>query len=232
MAGRFTSADAPFADQEAGNPQSWNLYQYGYNNPTANLDHDGRSVWVKGAKIASRLAKGGERLAAFAENVEDFRRLTSASSTTAERVAGGLMLLTEAAPISGHDIESGINIVIGAVEAGQKIYSTYTKTNPDTGQVCTGRVSGTGTPEENVAARDRSHHKTKEGFGPAKLDVSSTDYAAIRGREEQKIVHHGGARKRGGSSGNAIGGVSANNGERKRYIDAAVKAFGDLMKKL
>ncbi len=31
--GRFTSPDMPFADQEEGNPQSWNLYSYVRNNP-------------------------------------------------------------------------------------------------------------------------------------------------------------------------------------------------------
>ena len=31
--GRFTSPDAPFADQFPENPQSWNLYVYGRNNP-------------------------------------------------------------------------------------------------------------------------------------------------------------------------------------------------------
>lgn len=40
--GRFTSADAPFADQFANNPQSWNLYPYVRNNPLRFTDLDGR----------------------------------------------------------------------------------------------------------------------------------------------------------------------------------------------
>jgi len=42
--GRFTSADAPFADQFAENPQSWNLYSYTRNNPIRYVDDDGRGV--------------------------------------------------------------------------------------------------------------------------------------------------------------------------------------------
>lgn len=40
--GRFTSPDEPFADQDEDNPQSWNLYSYGRNNPLRNIDPTGR----------------------------------------------------------------------------------------------------------------------------------------------------------------------------------------------
>ncbi len=40
--GRFTSPDAPFADQFANNPQSWNLYAYVRNNPLVMVDPTGR----------------------------------------------------------------------------------------------------------------------------------------------------------------------------------------------
>lgn len=42
--GRFTSADAPFADQIPADPQSWNLYAYARNNPLRYVDRDGRCV--------------------------------------------------------------------------------------------------------------------------------------------------------------------------------------------
>jgi RHS repeat-associated protein len=42
--GRFTSPDAPFADQQPGDPQSWNLYIYVRNNPLALVDEDGFEV--------------------------------------------------------------------------------------------------------------------------------------------------------------------------------------------
>jgi RHS repeat-associated protein len=40
--GRWTSPDAPFADQHPENPQSWNLYGYVRNNPLNSIDPDGR----------------------------------------------------------------------------------------------------------------------------------------------------------------------------------------------
>ena len=42
--GRFTSPDAPFADQHANAPQSWNLYAYGRNNPLKFGDPTGNYV--------------------------------------------------------------------------------------------------------------------------------------------------------------------------------------------
>jgi RHS repeat-associated protein len=39
--GRFTTPDAPFADQHIENPQSWNLYAYTLNNPLRYVDPDG-----------------------------------------------------------------------------------------------------------------------------------------------------------------------------------------------
>lgn len=110
-------------------------------------------------------------------------------------------------------------------------YQTYTKEHPETGEVYSGRTSGKGTPEENVAARDAGHHKNADGFGPAKLDKSSKSSDAIRGREQQLIDHHGGAKSTGGTSGNAINGIGARNAKMQRYIQAAGKAFGQLPKK-
>ncbi len=68
-----------------------------------------------------------------------------------------------------------------------KTYQTYTKTNPETGEVYSGRTSGYGNPAENVRRRDANHHMNRKGFGPAVLDKSSTNYNSIRGREQLLI---------------------------------------------
>ena len=133
----------------------------------------------------------------------------------------------------------------------QLIYVTYRKTNPVTGQVYIGRSRGYGTPQQIVAARDRVHHMTSLGFGPARLDRSARAtlpigrrwadpaYQAIRGREQQMIDYYGGAWSdvgRGGShilnrnrltrSGNAIRGVAAINPLGRSFDAAATAAFG------
>ena len=113
-------------------------------------------------------------------------------------------------------------------DCDQKTYQTYTKTNPETGEVYSGRTSGTGTPEQNVAARDTSHHMNEKGFGPAVLDQSSTNKNAIRGREQQLIDYHGGAKSTGATSGNAINGISATNVNRDIYLREAEKEFGKI----
>jgi len=107
-----------------------------------------------------------------------------------------------------------------------KTYQTYTKTNPETGEVYSGRTSGTGTPRKNVAKRDANHHMNKEGFGPAELDMSSTNKVAIRGREQQLIDYHGGAKSTGGTSGNRINGISPKNPKFQYYMNEAIKEFG------
>ncbi|WP_195758375.1 hypothetical protein [Kangiella sp. HZ709] len=107
----------------------------------------------------------------------------------------------------------------------EKTYQTYTKKNEETGETYTGRTSGTDKPEKNVAKRDSNHHMNKKGFGPAKLDKSSKNKDAIRGREQQQIENNGGAKSQGGSSGNAINGISDKNPKKEQYMKAADEEF-------
>ena len=108
----------------------------------------------------------------------------------------------------------------------KKTYQTYTKINRQTGKVYTGRTSGTNSPIKNVQKRDRNHHKNKEGFGPAKIDKTSSNPDAIRGREQQMIEKNGGAKSQGGTSGNTINGVSPTNPKIDQYLEEAKKQFG------
>jgi RHS repeat-associated protein len=113
-------------------------------------------------------------------------------------------------------------------EDRQKTYQTYTRYNPVTGQCYTGRTSGYGTPEENI--RNRSYGQPLlnfEGFLPPVLDRSSTNYNSIRGREQLVMDLNGGARSTGGTSRNAINGISTINPlGRYLYIPAANAEFG------
>lgn len=117
-------------------------------------------------------------------------------------------------------------------------YVTYTKRNPETGEVYTGRTSGRGDPLDIVAQRDARHHMNRKGFEEAQIDKvtvakksrvgrqNDPAYQAIRGREQQMIDAHGGAKSAGGTSGNAIRGISPKNPRRKKYLDAANKHLG------
>src|SRR5437773_1483869 len=42
--GRWTAPDVPFADQQAEDPQSWNLYSYVRNRPLSFVDTNGRQT--------------------------------------------------------------------------------------------------------------------------------------------------------------------------------------------
>lgn len=57
---------------------------------------------------------------------------------------------------------------------------------------------------------------------------SSTSKDAIRGQEQRLIDQYGGAKSSGGTSGNAINGVSPNNPNAEKYINAAKTEFGEL----
>ena len=112
----------------------------------------------------------------------------------------------------------------------EKQYVTYTKEGPD-GQIYSGRSSGPAdaAPEDIVSARDANHHMNDQGYGPAQLDQSSTNKAAIRGREQQLIDYHGGAQsEEGGTSGNAIRGISPSNPNGPYYQSEATNTFGNI----
>lgn len=110
----------------------------------------------------------------------------------------------------------------------EKTYQTYTKTHPATGKVYSGRTSGTGTPAANVRKRDANHHMNAKGYGPAVLDKSSSNYQAIRGREQMLIDYHGGAKSTGGNSGNDINGIGKKNKRKNKYINASKGEFGEI----
>lgn len=127
---------------------------------------------------------------------------------------------------AGALLDIGVSTSMGEGEAnagGEKTYQTYTKPDLNGGKPYSGKTSGRGTPEENVANRDENHHMNKRGYGPAQLDKSSLNPDAIRGREQQNIDANGGAQSTGGNSGNRRNSISPKNPNRQKYLDAAKK---------
>jgi RHS repeat-associated protein len=153
----------------------------------------------------------GESFGAFVESVGDITaNVPNATANGADAIGRQTL--------SG---DGGVAARPPPVEA--KTYQTYTKKNSQTGQVYSGRTSGTGSPKKNVEKRDKNHHMNKKGYGAAKLDKSSKNKKAIRGREQILIDKNGGAQSGGGTSGNAINGISSNNPRRPQYITAGKK---------
>jgi len=65
-----------------------------------------------------------------------------------------------------------------------------------------GRTSGTGTPEQQVAKRTAQpdhQAKTADGYRPATVDKNSSNPDAIAGREQRLIESNGGAQSQGGA---------------------------------
>ena len=215
------------------NDSSWNRYSYVENNPLKYTDPTGEildtildvgfiiydvGVIVKDNIIGGTTEGLGTNLAALGGDVVG--AVVPFATGGGAAVRGGVKLANRA-----DNLVDGARAAENAGDAG-KTFQTYTKTNADTMQVYSGRTSGTGTPQQNVARRDAGHHMNDQGYGPAQLDRSSANPDAIRGREQQLIDASGGAQSQGGTSGNRINGVSSSNAKAPGYTNAAEREFG------
>jgi RHS repeat-associated protein len=112
-----------------------------------------------------------------------------------------------------------------------EVYVTYTRTNPVTNDVYSGRTSGFADETVQQILNRRAAGQpllNSEGFSAPVLDQVSTDSGAIRGREQQLIDYNGGAQSVGGDARNKINGVADFNINRPSYINRSIDQFGPL----
>ena len=156
------------------------------------------SAWASGASGREIVA------AAVGGAVTGGMAAATCSMSLGATIAGSAMagaIVDKAVGVLSNTLNNVISSVSDKINksiAGTKTYQTYTKTNSTTGEVYSGRTSGTRSPVENIRIRDMKHHINDKGFCPAVLDKSSTNAAVIRGREQQLIDMNGGAKSIGG----------------------------------
>lgn len=221
--GRFLSADP--AAVNAGDALRFGRFTYAVNNPIGRVDPDGKQdedgeeLELETREAMARLRPPlGPNMAAPGYVAPPSMAPGMVPETFPEHLVAQNLGL-EPSPQVGENLPT-------AEPEATKTYQVYIKVNLTTGEVYTGRTSGTDDPRDNVARRDASHHMNAKGFGPAVLMYSSSNPDAIRGQEQIMIETNGGARRSGGSSGNEINGISPKNPKLQQYIDAARLEFG------
>ena len=107
-----------------------------------------------------------------------------------------------------------------AVPASKKGYAVYAGQLKD-GSTYVGRITVKAgqTAQQALASRLSKHHK--DFADPPTVTATPKSYQATRGMEQLGIEAAGGAKSTGGTSGNAINGISDRNPNRGAYIDAA-----------
>ena len=220
-------------------------YAFCNNNPVNFVDPDGEAIdilWdiasigmgvnsfvqnVKSGNISGAIGDGVGVLLDVAAAAVPFIPGGVGAVRAGAKAVGVIDNVTDAARASNTLETSTTSVKTLRGASDSKIHVTYTKTNKTTGEVYSGRASGKGSPQDVVKKRDANHHKNSEGYGPAVLDKSSTNSDAIRGQEQYLIDANGGAKSQGGSSGNAINGISDTNPKKQIYEEARRNEFGN-----
>jgi len=85
--GRFTGPDEPFRDQYEEDPQSWNLYAYGRNNPLSSVDPTGQYVCASSVSKdeCANFQKSLDQAQAAADKLKDKYGAKSSQYTSAQR---------------------------------------------------------------------------------------------------------------------------------------------------
>jgi RHS repeat-associated protein len=175
-----------------------------------------KSTWEEAKQLGVLIGMGIFDVGAITVDAAQFGLDPVTDAGTALAVAGTADLASELMGEGAAAAKSEGSLV--------RTFQTYTKPNAISGEMYAGRTSGFGTPLENLARRDGGHAYNDLGFGPARLDRSSVNPAAIRGREQQLIQSF----RDQGISANKINGISPTNPNGPFYLRSATDVFGSL----
>jgi len=225
--GRFTSADAPFADQQIPDPQSWNLYGYARNNPHKYVDPSGNAI-----ETLWDIASIGIGLYSFVDNVSKGNYGDAAldaggvvldvGAAVVPLVPGGAGAAIKAARLANKvdDAADGVKAVRNAdkakdaataAESGAK-GGTYKLKDPESGEV---RRTG---QSKDLDRRKGEHARGEETKGlDFEVDRRSGSKAARRGREQRIYDQHPEADL------NKRRPISPNNPRRDHYLQEGDK---------
>jgi RHS repeat-associated protein len=180
--GRYTSADEPGLDQHRPDPQSWNLYTYGRNNPLLYVDPNGE--YVCGSSMSSKqcsdFQNGLDKAQGEANKLKDANGSSSVEYKDAQRAI-------DAYGEAG--VNNGVTIQYDKNEGGAftQVYNTTDKKTADnpTGQKIVVTMGPKAIGSSSAEAHEGSHVAdgsawVKSGFSVAlNPTLFATEYRSL-----------------------------------------------------
>ena len=199
-AGRFTSADAPFADQRASDPQSWNLYSYTRNNPLRYVDRTGNvlespwdilNVGIGVVSAGVNISKGNYLDAA----VDLAGVVVDVAATALPGVPGGAATAIRVSR-AGRAVVRAVNKVDNAADVATSVNKVDTAASAAKGA---GKAASKGRSWSTVR-RNYWKQYGKDGKAPTRrVQVRDRKTGELREINQTKELHHKKPRREGGT---------------------------------
>jgi RHS repeat-associated protein len=158
--GRFTSPDAPFADQDPADPQSWNLYVYGRNNPLLFVDPTGQYT-CHSSVSAQECTNFQDSLNAAQTAADALKQKHGANSSQYADAQRAIDAYGKAGVDNGVVIKVGNTGSAGANTAVAGVTGAKTKDNRTGQQIAvtfnTGQLGKGGAANASLSAHEGSH---------------------------------------------------------------------------